>query len=102
MNYTFKSWMMKPWTVLDDKIIIGEKEFPLEDVIKIDSINMPKNPLQDGGFGITTSDGKWRPLCFPYKQREEGAEAIEYIRSHSRDELAKLSLIHISEPTRPY
>ena len=80
MNYTFKSWMMKPWTVLDDKIIIGEKEFPLEDVIKIDSINMPKNPL----------DGKWRPLCFPYKQREEGAEAIEYIRSHSRDELAKL------------
>ena len=39
MNYTFKSWMMKPWTILDDKIIIGEKEFPLEDVIKVDSIN---------------------------------------------------------------
>ena len=90
MNYTFKSWMMKPWTILDDIIIIGEKEFPLEDVIKVDSINMPKNPLQDGVFGITTSDGKWRPLSFPYKQREEGAEAIEYIRSHSRDELAKL------------
>lgn len=90
MNHTFKSAMMKQWSVSDDKVIIGKKEVAITDIVKIDQVNMPKNSLQNGTVGLTTPDGKWHLLAFPYGQRVEAAEAIEYIKMNSSDERAKI------------
>ena len=85
MNYTFKPVMAKSWSLLDDKIVLGGKEIPLENITKVEFTNRPTSSLQNGTVIINFSDGKWNILAFPYKQRAEAEEAIQYIRDHSND-----------------
>ena len=90
MYYSFKDLLAKRWSVTDDKIIIGNKTFLLSDVVKIDNVNIPNSRMQTGTVGVTTADGKWHILQFPFSQKAEAIKAIEYIKRHSKDEVSKL------------
>ena len=92
MNKTFnEGFMSRPWTVTDDKVIMGKKEYAFSDMIRI-KYRLPNNFTENGSFLFETQDGRndWR--TFFYREREEAAEAIEYIIKNSSDPMAKVLL----------
>ena len=81
MNKTFKVPLMKEWTLLDDRIVIGgKKEVLFKDVTRIDT-GEPKNKTGNGVIQLWVPD-KTMPymVCYAYKDKEEGAEAARFIQ----------------------
>ena len=92
MNKTFnEGFMSRPWTVTDDKVIMGSKEYAFSDMRKIEYA-LPTNATENGTFGFITKEEKLVFRTFFYREREEAAEAIAYIIKNSSDPRAKILL----------
>ncbi len=80
MNMTFKAAMLKEWTLMDDKIIIGKQTTVL--LSEITSVKYTKPvPLGNGVIQIFIGN-KFYTLAFPGKQRNEGEQAFKYIQEN--------------------
>ena len=83
MNMSFKVPLMKEWTLLDDRIVVGGKKMILlSDVIKVDC-GEPTSKRGNGVIQLWVS-GKSLPhmVCYTYEDRERGVEATKYIIDH--------------------
>jgi hypothetical protein len=77
---TFKVPMMKEWTLLDDRIVVGgKKEILFSDVIRIDC-GEPTSKRGNGVIQLWVS-GKSLPhmVCYTYADKEEGKAAADFI-----------------------
>ena len=80
MNMTFKAFMMKEWTITDDKITVGKKEILLSSVIQ--AKHTPIIPGNSNGviqvfYGSGAFD--FATLAYPKKQQEDGEKAAAFI-----------------------
>lgn len=80
MNLTFKAPLMKEWTLLDNKIIHGNKEILLTEIQSIESITRPTS-LKNGLMVIKVNNWPVN-LAFTTKQREDGEKAFAYIEEN--------------------
>jgi hypothetical protein len=83
MNMTFKVPLMKEWTLMDDRIVVGGKKMILlSDVIRVDC-GEPTSKRGNGVIQLWVS-GKSLPhmVCYTYENREAGAQAAKYIIDH--------------------
>jgi hypothetical protein len=87
MNMTFKAFMMKQWTLTDDRILVGSKEIMLSSITRVEH-----SPLKNGKATMSQSNGviqvfygtgafDFATLSYPAKQNEDGVKAAEYIMS---------------------
>lgn len=81
MNSTFKIPLHKEWTLLDDKIVIGDKEILFEEITDVKLISKGGIGL-NGVFQLTISDKKVITLGYPPKLINEGYEAYLYIQEN--------------------
>ena len=87
MNKTFKAFMMKEWTLKDDRIIVGKKEIKLSSITKAE--HTPLAPGNSNGvvqvfYGSGAFD--FATLAYPKKQKEDGEKAAQYILATVRGE----------------
>ena len=99
MNMSFKIPMNKEWTLLDDKIIYGEREISFNDITAV-------KLFSKGGFGMNgviqiTVNSKVLTLGFPPKKKDEGYQAYLYIEARCGNNLdgssARRTLVDIQE-----
>ena len=85
MNMTFKVGLLKEWTLLDDKIIIGEKIVLFSEIT--DVLHAPATILNNGIIQIHTGFGKWDfyTLAYKYSQSDRGSIAANYIIEKVKD-----------------
>ncbi len=80
MNITFKAFMCKEWTLLDDKIIVGKKEILFSSIKKAkhDRITPGNaNGVIQVFYGTGAFD--FATLAYPKKQQEDGEKAAAFI-----------------------
>ena len=87
MNMTFKAFLMKEWTVKDDRIIVGSKIIKLSSITKAE--HTPISPGKSNGvvqvfYGSGAFD--FATLAYPKKQKEDGEKAAQYILATVRGE----------------
>lgn len=80
MNLSFKIPMHKEWTLLDDRVMYGDKEILLSEITAVKLVSK-------GGFGMNgviqiMVGRKWITLGFPPKMKEEGNQAFLYIQDN--------------------
>lgn len=93
MNYSFKAgWPCKPWTLLDDKIIIGNKEYTLTEITEVIEGITPKKASQTGCFHVRFRDGKSYMLGFRYDNLHSALEAKEHIEKNLKVRKEKESI----------
>lgn len=83
MNMTFKAPLMKEWTVTDDKIIVKNKEILLSSITKV-THSPTDNKGTYGVVQVTYGSGvfDFASLSYPFKQREDGEKAAEFILNY--------------------
>ncbi|MEA4921047.1 MAG: SHOCT domain-containing protein [Clostridiaceae bacterium] len=82
MNLTFKkSFPYKGWTLLDDKILYGNDEIMLEDIVAVTEILA--NKLMSGTLYLGLNNEKKYSLNYSYKELEIYKIAISHIKAHS-------------------
>jgi len=80
MNMKFKAFLMKEWTIMDDKIIVGKKEIKLSSIIRAthnrispgDANGVIQVFYGSGAFDFAT-------LAYPKKQKDDGEKAAAFI-----------------------
>ena len=83
----------KVWTVSDDKIAIGKKEYSISDIVCIKEKFIPKDRLADNGkLYLKFNDGQEYNVFFPFEQVKQARKAIDYLTKNSSDESAKYFL----------
>lgn len=86
MNLTFKATLQKKWTLLDEKIIYGDKELLFDE---IESVRMfgKASIVTNGVIQVKLKNrSKIINLVYPYKLNEQGKEAFEYLQENCGDE----------------
>ena len=78
MNITCKAFMLKEWTLLDDKIIIGKKEILLSSISRAKHDRI-KPGQTNGVIQVFYGDCAFATLAYPKKQREDGEKAAAFI-----------------------
>lgn len=103
MNMKFKASMMKEWTLLDDRIIVGKKEVLLSSIIRV-----KHDPLKNGKASFSQSNGviqafygpgnfDFVTLAYPAKQNAEGMQAAAYIEANYGDATHRKQMKEIEE-----
>lgn len=77
MNLNFKSPLQKPWTILEDRLIYGDKEFLFTEITDIKLFDV--GTIGTGGCIHIFIGQKVLNLAYSSKQREEGYEAFLYL-----------------------
>jgi len=84
MNFTFKKFPFKAWTLVDDKIILGHDEIMLEDIVGTGELLA--NKLMAGTLTLVLKNKKTYSLTYPYNELENYKIAIKHIKAHSGSE----------------
>lgn len=79
MNLSFKAGFLKEWTLLDDKITIGNKEIFLSQVEN--TKHMKSSPITNGVIQLTVGK-KIETLGYPHKLKEDAETAFQYIQEN--------------------
>lgn len=82
MNLTFKIPLHKEWTLLEDKIIIGDKEILLEEIVGVKLVSKGGMGV-NGIFHLRTKDKKVVTLAYPPRVKDAGFRAFTYIQEKS-------------------
>lgn len=80
INLSFKASMQKAWTLLDDRLIFGDKEILLAEIQSVNVFSKPTfatNGVIQVGVG-----GKIINLAYPKKAKEDGEKAIAYLQDN--------------------
>ena len=77
MELKFKAWGVKPWTLLDNSIIIGKEEISLDEITDL-KLAVGPSILSNGVIQFNVN-GKSKTIAFPNKQKKEGNEALDYL-----------------------
>lgn len=80
MLMTFKALGLKEWTLTDDKLIVDNKIIKISDISYVQLFFKPTR-FTNGVINIKV-DGQEYSLAFPYKQRVEGEQAVDYLLKH--------------------
>lgn len=96
MNCSFSvGWPIKPWTIEDDKITIGRKEYALTEITCVVDGLTPTKPSDKGCFHLRFKDGKSYMMAFNYDDRHSAFEVKEYLEKKVLKE--DLELLGISD-----
>lgn len=100
MNLSFKCFLCKGWTILDYKIIYGDKEISFDDIQKITAYS--KSDLRHNGVIQIMVNNKRINLVYPNKEKINGEKAYLYIkqalsikRSMEMSEMRKVLISHM-------
>lgn len=80
MLMTFKALGLKEWTLTDDKLIVENKVIKLSNIDYVQLFFKPTR-FTNGVIHIKVEGNEYQ-LAFPYKQRVEGAQAVDYLLKH--------------------
>lgn len=80
MNLTFKTPLLKSWTLLDDKIIRGNKDIMLSEIEKVVFFNKG-GKFTNGVITVHIKNNSMKPfnLTYPPKLLDDGLKAFEYL-----------------------
>ena len=79
MNMTFKAFLLKAWTVTDDRILYKNKELLLSSLERVEHSPV-KDETSNGVLTVFWNDGlRFANFAYPYSQREDAKKAIEHI-----------------------
>lgn len=86
MNLSFKAFALKGWTLLDDKVIVGNKEILLSSLTR--ATHDPSTSGKNGVIQIFYGSGAFdfKTLAYPKKQKADGEKAAAYIFAVLRGE----------------
>lgn len=92
MNMTFKAPMSKSWTLLDNSIIVGKKEYAFSEIKKIEH-KPPAYKSNNGMITIFVEGGFLGTgevfFAYKYADRENGAIAAKYLMDNIDDSEAR-------------
>lgn len=80
MNLSFKAPLQKPWTVLEDRLIYGEKEIPFEEIQAVKLFAKPT--FATNGVIQVFVNNKLLNLAYGNKDKEKGNQAFIYLESN--------------------
>lgn len=80
MNLSFKLMLQKPWTLLDDKVIYGDREILFTQIQSVKVFS--KGSFGTNGVIQITVDNKVINLTYPSKSKEDGKRAILYLQEN--------------------
>ncbi len=77
MNESFKLFLMKRWTVLDDRIVVGKEEILFKDITNIEN-ELPTGGAGDGIVNLYAF-GQKRFLYYPGKDVQRANKTVDYV-----------------------
>lgn len=80
MNLRFKAQLIKGWTLLEDRLIYGNREILLTEIQSVKVISKP-SLCRNGVINIRVN-GKIIALAYPNKSKEDGEKAILYLQEN--------------------
>jgi len=82
MNQSFKGkgFGLKEWTVLDDKIVVGNKEYLYSELNSFNLVSTPTTGLTNGVIQ-TLVGGKVLTLSFAYAQKDDAHRVVEFVNN---------------------
>ncbi|WP_253198038.1 PH domain-containing protein [Clostridium gasigenes] len=80
MNLSFKAKMLKSWTLLNDKVIYGDREILFNEIQSV-KVNFKSSFVSNGVIQIIV-DNKVITLAYPNKSKEDGERAILYLQEN--------------------
>ena len=103
MNITVKVSLQKQWTLLEDRLIVGDKEIMLSDITKVKSVFKPTF-MTNGVIEVTYNSNSVLHLSYDKKTKSEGEQALKYIEENCGGEIldAKTARIRSEIERLPY
>lgn len=95
INLTFKAMLLKPWTLLDDRIIYGSKEILLTEIKSVKLSN--KSNFASNGLIEIMVNNKAITLPYPHKAKEDGERALLYLQENYGDKEQRVNEKSASE-----
>ncbi len=80
MNKTFKALGLKEWTVTDTCLIFKGVNIPFNELNNFNLVTTPTTSMTNGVIQ-TVHKGKLLALAFPYKQKNDAHEAVEFVKN---------------------
>lgn len=80
MNLSFKAKMLKSWTLLDDKVIYGDREILFNEIQSVKV--MFKSTFASNGVIQIIVDNKVITLAYPNKSKVDGEKAILFLQDN--------------------
>lgn len=93
MNLNFKNPLVKSWTLLDDKIIVKDKEILLADIEKVE-LAVKGGRFTNGLIQITANQ-KIINLIYPAKSLEDGLTAFDYLEKNCNKQFKSIKKTRI-------
>lgn len=92
MNMTFKAPMSKKWTLLDNSIIVGKKEYLFSEIKKVE--HKPPQYKSNNGMITIYVDGGFLGtgevfFAYKYSERENGEIAFNFLNDNIDDTAAR-------------
>lgn len=83
MNLSFKASLQKPWTLLDNKVVLDDKDIFFTEIEAVKLFS--KSSFLTNGIIQITVDKKVINLVYPHKLKEDGEKALEYLQDNCRN-----------------
>ncbi|SCH67670.1 Uncharacterised protein [uncultured Clostridium sp.] len=80
MNLSFKASLQKSWTLLENRVILGNKEILFTEIESVKLFS--KSSFATNGVIQITVNKKVMNLVYPHKSKEDGEKALEYLQDN--------------------
>ncbi len=82
MNYKFKAFGGVAWELTDSGILFKNSIYRLEELLDVKLFANTNSSLINGVIQITVPNGSILNLAFPYSQKSEAMDALEYMKEN--------------------